>query len=248
MEMILSRQHTVQLSEVGPDSRLCPVVLMNFFQNIANEHATALGFGFEDLTAKQMAWFARSYHITILNYPMWQQAITIRTWPSDQKRLLCLRDFEILDSSGGVLISASSSWMVINTKTKRPLRPDRDFKEFVYNRKRALDTEFDDIPDLTGCDFENIFTPRFGEIDLNRHINSAVYLSWAIETMPADFLWDHFPCQIEIAFLSELFFENVVLAKTQFTQSDPQPTAIHLICDRDTQTPAARLKTTWKAK
>jgi len=60
MEMIISRQHKVQLSEVGPAGRLGPVVLMYFLQNIANEHAGALGFGFEDLTARQMAGARRS--------------------------------------------------------------------------------------------------------------------------------------------------------------------------------------------
>ena len=138
--------------------------------------------------------------------------------------------------------------MVINMKTKRPVRPDRDLKEFVFNHQRALDTDFEDIPDLACCDYEKVFTPRFGEIDLNRHVNSAVYLAWVIETMPDDFLWDHFPCEIEITFLSELFFGRDVLAQSQLVQEAPAPIALHLICDRDTQTPAARLRTIWKSK
>ena len=64
-ENIITEKHTVRLSEVGPEGTLRPVALMNLLQEIADEHATQLGFGFDDLTSKQMTWMAARYHIQV---------------------------------------------------------------------------------------------------------------------------------------------------------------------------------------
>lgn len=247
MEQTIIRRHIVELSDIGPGGRLKPVVLMNLLQNIASEHAMRLGLGFKQLSTDGMTWVARRYHIRIAGCPRWSDEITIRSQPTGQKGLLWYRDFEITGTDGDVLITASSAWIVLDLKTKRPVRPKLLDVKFDFLLEKATDVGFEDIPDPTGCDLEHNYRVRFADLDLNEHVNNAVYLGWAIETLGADFLRTHYPCEFEIAFHAETFFGHEVSVKTQYLKPKSDVVrAIHIICDKQTQKEAARLQTTWK--
>lgn len=245
-ESILTTNHTVRLTETGPNGTLRPSELMKLLQNIANEHATKLGFGLAELTANSRAWVAARYHIRIDRFPRQDQKLTLRTWPSGQAGLLYYRDFEILDKSGDPLISATSGWLVIDLKSRRPLRPRNALDNFPIVDKRTIDTNFQQLPELETCDHKKDFATRFSEIDVNRHINSAVFVTWAIESMPRELLLSCQPCEIEIAFKSEVLFGQTVEVNTQLQNNDHQTHALHLITDKQTQQEAARLRTAWK--
>jgi len=245
-EYILTRNHTVRLTETGPNGTLRPAELMMLLQNIANEHAVKLGFGLEELTANNKAWVAARYHIKISSFPRQDQQLTLKTWPSGQKGLLYYRDFEILDETGAVLISATSGWLIIDLKTRRPLRPRMALDNFPIVEKRAIDTNFEQLPELENCDYKKDFATRFGEIDVNRHINSAVFVTWAIESVPPEMLLSSEPCEIEIAFKSEVLFGQTVEVDTQLQKINTETRALHLITDKQTGKEAARLRTVWK--
>jgi acyl-ACP thioesterase len=214
-------------------------------QDIAEDHAQKLGFGLRHLTKNNKAWVAARYHIKILRYPRQKQNITLKTWPSGQKGLLYYRDFEMLDENGDTLVLATSGWLVIDLKSRRPLRPRTALDNFPTVDKRAIDTDFEPLPEPQKCEHSKEFATRFSDIDVNRHINSTVYLTWAIETMPRDFLWNHLPSEIKIAFKSETLFGDTVIAKADILNGNKNPRALHLITDSRTSEEAARLTTTW---
>ena len=245
-ENILTTNHTVRLTEIGPNGTLRPAELMMLLQNIANEHATKLGFGLVELTANNKAWVAARYHIKTLRYPRQNQNITLKTWPSGQKGLLFYRDFEILDETSDPLISATSGWLVIDLKTRRPLRPRMALDNFPIVEKRTIDTNFEQLPEPENCDHKRDFATRFSEIDVNRHINSAVFVTWAIESVPPELLLSSEPCEIEIAFKSEVIFGQAVEVNTQLQKINTETCALHLIYDKQTRREAARLRTVWK--
>ena len=246
MDHIKTSQHTVSITEAGANNQLRPVVLLNLLQDIAEEHASRIGIGVEDIGKKGFAWFAARYHIKIERYPQWREALTMRSWLSGQQKLLALRDFQIVDSDDNIIISASSGWLVIDIETKKPKRPDRSLGEVPYPEQRALETTFEGLPDIERADIEKTFDPLFSQIDQNNHVNSTAYLMWALETVPDEIMKRHRPVEIEIAFKNETLYGHRVTAKTQITTNGNLVTAAHLIINNQTNEEAARVRTQWK--
>ena len=235
----------VRSSEVGPDGLLRCFALMNILQDIAGEHAGLLGFGVDALAKNGMMWVASRCHVRIHRHIRWHEEVTVNSWPSGEKGLMSLRDFEITDRDGEKLVSASIAWLVIDVKRRRPLRPCRAIGEIPAHRVRSLETEFEEIEEMGKVTCEQNFTPRFGEIDMNCHINNAVYLAWALESVPEEFRRQYVPVEIEIAFKAEILSGQDVTAETSLAGGDGHPVSIGSICEKETGTEAARVKCRW---
>ena len=170
----------------------------------------------------------------------------MRSWLSGRKKLLALRDFQIVDGGDNVIISASSGWLVIDIEAKKPRRLDRSLGDVPHSEKRALETTFDSLPDVEQPDIEKTFDPMFSQIDQNNHVNSTAYLMWALETMPDETMKSHHPVEIEIAFKNETLYGHTITAKTQITTNGNHITAAHLIINNQTNEEAARVRTQWE--
>ena len=101
------------------------------------------------------------------------------------------RDFEVSDAEGRkTLIQATSSWLLIDTLSRRMLRPDHVLGE----KSPATALDRDAIAEHCG----KLVTPRSGmkpvrthdvlysDADFNGHTNNAKYIEWAFDTLPLD--------------------------------------------------------------
>lgn len=247
MEPIITTDYIIRSTDVGPSGKLRPDVLMNLLQEIAGTHAAQLNLGFEHLAEKNMTWVSKACHIKISQLPNWKENIIIRSWPCAVNKLLSIRDFEILGNGKNVIISASSSWLVVDIQTKKPLRPLKAIGKYPLRLKRALQTTFEKIPDINSIDYQCTYQARFTELDMNQHVNNAVYLVWALETLPEDLVQKYVLTEIELEFKSEVLHNHRVRAVTKCISSPAETKAIHLITNQDTSAEAARIRTSWKA-
>ena len=62
--------------------------------------------------------------------PRWGERINIETWGKRKVKLYALRDFRVVLDTGEKLVSATSSWMVLNKTTGRPQRFDQELGQF----------------------------------------------------------------------------------------------------------------------
>jgi medium-chain acyl-[acyl-carrier-protein] hydrolase len=99
--------------------------LCRVLQEAAWNHAEALGVGFGHLADQGRLWVLSRFVLRIWQSPKWNDHITIHTWPRAAKSIFALRDFEILNAQGQKLCAASSAWLVLDSGTRKPLRPDK---------------------------------------------------------------------------------------------------------------------------
>ncbi len=202
--------------ECDRNNNLRLVTLMNILQDMAVNHATALGVGFDFCLSKGLAWVGSNYEITINRLPKMDETITISTWPAAEKKVGAIRDFEVFAEDGSRIIAASSQWVLINIDRKRPVSLSENLPDYTIYPERALPTEFNDkIDDLTKIDEETKFRVRFDDIDLNRHVNNAVYILWASEAVDPEFRLTHSPYKIEIQFKKEGLIGEKIMVSTE---------------------------------
>ena len=110
--------------------------------------------------------------------------------------------------------------------------------------ERSINTSFPKIGELTKIDSQFKFRVRFDDIDLNKHINNAVYILWATEAVDEDFRLSHNPHKISINFKKEGYIGEKIMVLTQMDSN----TSTHSIrtYDSDNERELARAVIEWK--
>lgn len=224
-----SGTYNIRSYECDRNNNLRILTLMNIFQDMADNHAREMGLGMEYVLSKGLAWVGSNYALDIERLPQMHENIRIKTWPSEEKRIGAIRDFEVFGEDGRSIIRASSQWILIDFKRKRPVGLRENLPEYEALPQRSLATEFPKLPGVERADEEAKFRVRFDDIDINKHVNNAVYALWASESVKAAFRLEHTPRHIEIAFKKEGHLGEKIRVLTQ----QDGLRSLHSICTYD---------------
>jgi acyl-ACP thioesterase len=244
-ELTYRTEYGIHAYEVDFRGRARLVALMNYLQDAAGEHAGALGFSVTDLVKRNMTWVLSRYHLRIDRYPLLGEKLTVETWPSGRSGYFALRDFEVRDSNGGGILAATTSWMVLDLGKRQPLKVDEILPADTVIERRALADEFKSLPVADSPEREVPFRAEMGHLDLNRHVNNAVYVHWALEAVPSEILGRLLPVDVEVAYRAEAVFGDEILSRVQSTGDGEGPAFLHQIVNAKTWTELARLRTLW---
>lgn len=208
-------EYNIRSYECDSNGNLRILTLMNIFQDMADNHARELGLGIDYVLSKGLAWVGTNYAMDIVRLPKMHEHIKIITWPSAERRLGAVRDFEVFGEHGKSIIKASSQWVLIDFKRKRPVSLNENLPEYTCIPERALETDFPKLPEVERIDEETKFRVRFDDVDINKHVNNAVYVLWACEAVNPEFRVAHYPKHIEISFRKEGHMGEKIKVSTQ---------------------------------
>ena len=238
--------YQIRTYEVDCRNRLSILSMFNFMQDAASKHAQALGVSVRRLLSENYTWLLSRLKIKIASYPDINDRIQIATWPSGTQRLFALRDFELRNGSDQVIAEAVSAWLVIDVQRRRPVRilPFVDRLKPLEGRHVLPDT-LDKLPGLKNRTYEKEFIARYGDLDVNQHINNVSFVEWVVEGVPSSLLNTSAPAQLEINFLAEAFYEDCILAACH--PRDPGNSVYHhsLIRQQDGRE-LARARSVWR--
>lgn len=187
--------------------RLSFPALFGLFQEVAWEHATLNSFGYEDLLKQGYFWALSRVKVQVNRMPLWTEVFNLTTWPSGNEGLFALRDYQIHDSNSNILVSASSSWLIVDIKTRRPQRLD-NFKNLMpictEIRATSCNAERLDLPAGSPI-FSSNEISKVSFIDVNDHINNTKYVEWAVNTFPLNTYKEMNISEVDVNFLAEGF-------------------------------------------
>jgi acyl-ACP thioesterase len=171
-------------------------------QEIAWEHANLLGFGYNQLKEKNQFWVLSRLQVKIDRRPSWTEDFTLETWSRGTDGFFGYRDYIFADEKGNSIIQATSSWLVLDTDSKRIVRLN-NFKEFPEYNESVFGTNAPKVkPPKSDKSLD--FTPvRFNEIDINQHFNTGRYLERIIDSYSFDFHEKNELVEFEVNFLKE---------------------------------------------
>ena len=236
------KQYNIRTYECDKNSNLRILTLMNILQDMADSHATDLHLGLEFCLSQGLAWVGSNYHIKINRLPTLHETIKVTTWPAAEKKIGAIRDFVVEDEEGNQIIVASSQWILIDFNKKKPVSLREHLPFYQIIDERVLETDFVRLPELERVDCSRQFKVRFDDIDINKHVNNAVYPLWATEAVDYDFRNAHIPAEIEIAFKKECHLQETVEVKTQMTDMTSITSITSLTDGRE----LAKLRIHWK--
>ena len=178
-------KHRLTCYETDAAWRLKPASFMNMAQEAAGCHAVELGFGYDDLIAKNTAWILSRVRVDFLDTPLWREDMTLTTWHKGLNRLFFLRDFIMTDSEGRERVKATTSWLVMNLETRRLVRDPNLMEDGTICTENAIETPADKVQ--MPKDKEPMFVMNhlvsYSDVDTNGHTNNAMYMHWAMDAV-----------------------------------------------------------------
>ena len=178
-----TREFTVSSYDLNPKGQARLTTMANFFQEAAYHHATELGFGYHDMKSRKTTWVLSRMRIHMKRYPVWNERISIETWPSGAERLFALRDFKVKDKGGEIIGMASTAWLILDIETHRLIRPKDMMEQFklivhdVQMFEKAL--EKIGIPGEAAVLKEHQVV--YSDLDIVGHVNNVRYMEWCID-------------------------------------------------------------------
>lgn len=221
------KEYRVHVYETGPNGRISLYSVLDLMQDIASDHAEMLGFGREDLIRNNRYWVLSRIYVVINEWPLWEDKIVVRTWHKGVDKLFGMRDFEIFRPGDTPLISAASSWLVIDRDSKKIQRPDNG----LANNSRSVSALPRNAEKLGRMPengrMSDPFKVRISDLDVNLHTNNTRYLKWVTDTYDLAFSMNNAPISAEINYLAESVYGDEILIETA---ANPNDAKIHDHC------------------
>lgn len=182
-----------------------PGILMNELQGMGDTNAEMMGYGRTFIHKTNVAWVVTHYLVDIIEMPHNGEVLEYSTWAPNHDNLRAIRDFEIRDSNGKLMVRATSQWVLLDLARRRPVRIDDWIPSDIWPKdiERAYERSFEKIPDFDS-EKTHVFKCRFDDIDENQHINNAVYAVWATESTGYEYRNAHRLRGIELNYKHEI--------------------------------------------
>ena len=234
--------HTLKSYEVLATGEIRPRILFNLFQDMADISAESLGFGRTFCQENHKLWVGSFYHVHLLEPLLWGDKLTFETWPSGTGLITATRDFRILKNDKPVAL-ATSQWVLLDADTLRPVKLTPYLSEREVLPERALDLPFTTPQEVTDPQITKTYDVLYDYIDVNQHVNNAVYPALAAESVPDEFKENHRLKEIAIAFKQSARLGDIMTAKTTLEGE----TSYHALTNADGKD-FARIQLTWEKR
>jgi len=162
--------------------------LLDYLQDAAAEHAGLLGFGMEEMRKNGLIWVLSRLKFTMSSPLKLGEKWEVLTYPSGLEKIFARRQYRIT-SGGRTILTAGSDWLILRAGSGRPLNPAKALPTAMpENPDREI--FFPSLEKLPPCggNRHGLFRVGMGDVDLNRHLNNAVYGRWI-----TDFLGEERP-------------------------------------------------------
>lgn len=236
--------HQVRTFETGFTGKMTPSALINLMQHAAGKHADALGWSVRSMHLDGQTWVLQRFCMHIENLPLDDANILIKTRPSGADRLLAYRDYEVATDDGTVLARATSSWVVMDLESRRPLPISDDVRDLGSRFGPPLPIPeplrlrpFEAAPDAP------VFRVRLHDLDLNRHVNNVRYIEWALEAVPAETFEKAALSSLDITFKLECFHGDEIASGIMPTGP---ATFDHCLTRLSNKKPVCLMRSVWK--
>lgn len=239
----------IRAYEAGVDGRVSIQAITNYLLESAANHAAAMDVSVQKLFKMNLTWVLSRFHIQMERYPRWPEVVTVETWPVHKDAYYAIRDFRLKDGKSEQIGLATSSWMMIDFKERKPVVLP-EFVDDLQNKEagRTLIDSFERMPRPKHVDHQTEFHVRQSDLDVNRHVYSVHYLSWAMEAIPTE-IWKAYHLRdVEINFRAESVRGDLVHSLCQIDKSDSSLQAIHQLKREHDERELTRLRTTWMPK
>lgn len=178
--MKVTIERIIEIDDVSMKGEVLPSALLRIFQDSAIVHSRQVGYSTKWFAENAQSWVLKKIAYGIHSPVRLHDNLTILTWTRGIEKIRGSREFKILRGDEHV-ISASSTWIFVDTKRRRPTRVPKEMLDaFETDPDFGIERPPDvDKAALAGGDVvRERLTINYGDFDINGHVNNTAYANY----------------------------------------------------------------------
>lgn len=191
MKKKYTEERVVSCYEADSNHNFRPTAMLDLMQEAAGRDASVLGFGYDEMISENTAWVLSRTRVCFHKCPKWRDSVVLKTWHKGANRIFYLRDFLLESPEGELLVSATTSWLIIDLATRRMVRNTTLAENFDNSEMGdAIEEQAGKVVLPKGLEPELVHTHKvvWSDIDTNGHVNNVKYAVWALDAVDYDIL------------------------------------------------------------
>ena len=180
MELYRELKHMITPDEADFTGKWRLGDVFRSMQRAAEIHANALGWGYDVLIKKNIAWVLSRTEVQMEEYPNVWDEIIIATWTGLVKHSVFPRYFEFRTANGKVLGKAVTLWVLLDLKERCMVQAEKAGIQVPADVSHEPALPFPAAPrELKETEPLQIGkTPAYMDFDINGHVNNTRYIDW----------------------------------------------------------------------
>lgn len=187
-------------------------VLGNHLLNCAGIHAAERGFGIAELNENHYTWVLSRLAVEMEEMPRAYEKFSIRTWVENVYRLFTDRNFEIVNAAGKPIGYARSIWAMISMETRKPADllalHGGGITDYICDKECPIEKA--GRVKVNEAEPVARYTAKYGDIDLNGHMNSVKYIEHALNLFPLEMFREKSLRRFEVAYVAESYYGDTL--------------------------------------
>lgn len=178
-----AKTYRVASYDVGSNCKLTLPALLRSLHDVAQQHAGSVGFGYQELLPRKLAWALVTIELSLKPRPKGEEEMRLATTVAKFGGPLVYRDY-LGESNGEVFVVGQSLWALIDLNTRRTTPLPADLKAKLAEIQTLLQTEiarvrrFGSKQPLRIIDHKRV---RAHDCDFNGHLNNVVTARWMLD-------------------------------------------------------------------
>jgi len=209
---------TIRTYEIDHHKRATIPALVRLMQEAAMQNVINLKISVWDLEPQHLTWVLMRKAMRFGRLPALGDRITILTYPAGFERLFTYRDYRVFDDSGRQIAASSSTWLLMDTRSRRMSRIPTTIQALndqMPAPDECLPHPANKIPRPDAPEQQKHFEVNFFDLDFNKHLNNTFYLKWMLEVLPAEVLEQRQLQTLDIQYRNECHWQDRVVAESQ---------------------------------
>jgi len=236
---------TVRAYEIDNRKKATPTALVRLMQESALQNVLQLKLSVWDLEPHQISWVLTRLNLHINRLPNLNERIRILTYPAGFEKFFTHRDYRVFDAADNLIAYSSSTWLLMDTQTRRLARIPEFILAYNAHMPAAVDClpiPSDKLPKFEQAKRHKNYEVNWHDLDFNMHLNNTLYIQWMLETVEDSILQGGYLQELEILFRMEAVWKEKITSELQ--QLDTQ-TFLHRLLRNADQKELATMRTQW---
>lgn len=190
--------------------RVTMATLGDILLTTAQFNADDNGFGLRRLNEMNCSWVLTRLAIEMKRFPEQYENIQVETWVEEVGRANTTRNFCIRDERNEIIGNACSQWVFFDMETRRA--KDLQTLDGIHDFANGEASEIERPIKLGAVEGEryDTFKVKYGDIDINGHVNSIRYIQWISDCFSLDRYRSSQVKRFEINYVNEMLFGDAV--------------------------------------
>jgi len=206
----------IRTYEVAHNKTISVPNLIKLLHEAAMQNVIELKVSVWDLAPRHLSWVLMRKKIHICRLPHLQESIRVMTYPAGFEKFFTYRDYRVYDSLNLLIAHASSTWLLMDTRTRRLVHIPEDIRAFeMPDRAACLPKPEGKIPRIKIADRSKTYRVDWYDLDFNQHLNNVYYLQWMLETLDDEVLQNQSLTHFDIEYRAESQWKDQLISEIQ---------------------------------